>query len=104
VSNVLEFRSWKHVRLLTLPGALPQILLGLRLSLAVSWLTLVAAELMGASQGVGYLIADARQFSQTNVVFVGIIIFALFGKGTDVAVRLLEHRLLGWQDTFKGNN
>ena len=57
---------------------------------------------MGASEGIGYLIMDARQFSRTDVVFVGIIIFALGGKLTDSVVRLLESKLLKWRDSFQG--
>lgn len=102
VAKVLEFNKWKQITLLILPAALPNILLGLRLSLGVAWLALVAAELMGSSKGVGYLIMDARQFSQTSVVFVGIIIFAVFGKLTDSLVRVFERRLLKWQDNFLG--
>ncbi|PMC40491.1 ABC transporter permease [Bacillus sp. UMB0899] len=102
VAKVLEFSRWKQITLLILPAALPNILLGLRLSLGVSWLALVAAELMGSSQGVGYLIMDARQFSQTSIVLVGIIIFAVFGKVSDSFVRIFEQRLLKWQDNFQG--
>ncbi len=102
VAKVLEFNRWKQITLLILPAALPNILLGLRLSLGVAWLALVAAELMGSSQGVGYLIMDARQFSQTSVVFVGIIIFAVFGKLSDSFVRVFERKLLKWQDNFQG--
>ncbi|MBO1514894.1 ABC transporter permease [Metabacillus bambusae] len=102
VAKVLEFNRWKQITLLILPAALPNILLGLRLSLGVAWLALVAAELMGSSQGVGYLIMDARQFSNTSVVFVGIIIFAVFGKLSDSLVRVFERRLLKWQDNFQG--
>ncbi|WP_462413305.1 ABC transporter permease [Neobacillus sp. Marseille-QA0830] len=102
VSKVLEFSRWKQITLLILPAALPNILLGLRLSMGAAWLSLVAAELMGSSQGVGYLITDARQFSQTAIVFVGIIIFAVFGKLSDSLVKLLERKLLKWQDNFQG--
>jgi sulfonate transport system permease protein len=102
VGKVLEFNRWKQITHLILPSALPNILLGLRLSLGVSWLALVAAELMGSSEGVGYLIMDARQFSQTAIVFVGIIIFAVFGKLSDSLVKVFEKRLLKWQDNFKG--
>lgn len=102
VARVLEFSRWKQVVRLILPAALPNVLLGLRLSLGVAWLGLVVAELMGSSEGVGYLIMDARQFSQTSIVFVGILIFAAVGKATDSLVRLLEKRLLRWRDSFNG--
>jgi sulfonate transport system permease protein len=76
--------------------------LGIRLSLGAAWLALVVAELMGSTEGVGYMMMDARQFSNTDIVFVGIIIFAAVGKLTDSFVRLLETRLLKWQDTYNG--
>ncbi|MEM1505455.1 ABC transporter permease [Domibacillus sp. 8LH] len=104
VARVLEF-SWRHqITRLILPAALPNILLGVRLSLGIAWLGLVVAELMGSSAGVGYMIMDARQFSQTEKVFVGIIIFAVVGKLTDSFVRLLERKLLKWRSSFQGTN
>ncbi|HZG71484.1 MAG TPA: ABC transporter permease [Chondromyces sp.] len=103
VARVLEFSHFKLVTKLILPAALPNILLGIRLSLGVAWLGLVVAELMGSSEGIGYMIMDARQFSNTEIVFVGIIIFAVVGKLTDSLVRSLEHRLLKWRDNFNGD-
>jgi len=102
VGRVLEFNWWKRTTRLVLPAALPNILLGTRLSLSISWLCLVVAELLGAESGVGYMIQDARSFVQTDVVFVGITIFAIVGKLSDSIVRVLEQRLLRWQDSFKG--
>jgi sulfonate transport system permease protein len=104
VARVLEFNWKKQITHLILPAALGNILLGVRLSLGIAWLSLVVAELMGSSSGVGYMIMDARQFSQTDKVFVGIIIFAVVGKLTDSFVRLLERKLLRWRSTFQGNN
>lgn len=104
VARVLEFSRLKLITKLIIPAALPNILLGIRLSLGVAWLGLVVAELMGSSEGIGYMIMDARQFSNTEVVFVGIIIFALVGKLTDSVVRFFETRLLKWQDHFSGEN
>lgn len=102
VARVLEFSKFKQITRLVLPAALPNVLLGLRLSIGVAWLGLVVAEIMGSSEGVGYLIMDARQFSQTAVVFVGILIFAFVGKGSDTLVRILEKKLLKWRDSFNG--
>jgi sulfonate transport system permease protein len=102
VSRALQFSRFKQIALLIVPAALPNILLGIRLSLGVAWLGLVVAELMGSSEGIGYLIMDARQFSQTSIVFVGIIIFAIVGKLTDSLVRFLERRLLRWRDSYQG--
>ena len=74
-----------------IPAALPNILLGIRLALSAAWMCLVVAELLGADKGVGFMIQDARSFMQTDIVFVGIIIFALAGKISDSLVRFLEN-------------
>ncbi|MDL5140608.1 ABC transporter permease [Bacillus atrophaeus] len=102
VAKVLEFPWYRQMTKLILPAALPSILLGIRLSLGIAWLGLVVAELMGSSEGIGYMIMDARQFSQTNKVFVGIIIFAVVGKLTDSFVRFLERKLLKWRNSYQG--
>ncbi|MCR4370721.1 ABC transporter permease [Bacillus amyloliquefaciens] len=102
VVRVLEFNWYQQMTKLILPASLPNILLGIRLSLGIAWLGLVVAELMGSSEGVGYMIMDARQFSQTNKVFAGIIIFAAVGKLTDALVRMLERKLLKWRNSYEG--
>ncbi|PEB20859.1 sulfonate ABC transporter permease [Bacillus toyonensis] len=102
VARVLEFNKQKLITKLILPAALPNLLLGARLSLGVAWVSLVVAELMGSTEGIGYMIMDARQFSNTDIVFVGIIIFAFVGKFSDSLVRLLEVKFLRWRDSFKG--
>ncbi|MBV6677681.1 ABC transporter permease [Bacillus thuringiensis] len=102
VARVLEFSKRKLITKLILPSALPNLLLGARLSLGVAWVSLVVAELMGSTEGIGYMIMDARQFSNTDIVFVGIIIFAFVGKSSDSLVRLLEVKFLRWRDNFKG--
>lgn len=102
VGRVLQFSKWQMVSKLIIPASLPNIFLGIRLSVGIAWLGLVVAEMMGSSSGVGYLINDARSFSLTTVVFVGIIVFAVVGKLSDSLVKLLESRLLRWQDSYKG--
>lgn len=102
VAKVLEFNRLQQITKLILPASLPNVLLGLRLSLGVAWLGLVVAELMGSSEGIGYMIQDARQFARTEVVFVGIIIFAVVGKLADSLVRFLEEKLLRWRDSYRG--
>ncbi|WP_336786154.1 ABC transporter permease [Paenibacillus sp. MMO-177] len=102
VARVLEFSRFHQLTKVVMPAAMPNILLGMRLSLSTAWLCLVVAELMGADQGIGYLIQDARSYMRTGVVFVGIIIFAVVGKLTDSLVRVLESRLLQWRDSYKG--
>ncbi|GLX69793.1 ABC transporter permease [Paenibacillus glycanilyticus] len=102
VARVLQFTRWQTVTKLILPASLPSLFLGIRLSIAVSWLGLVVAEMMGSSSGIGYIINDARSFSLTSVIFVGIIVFAVVGKATDSLVRLAENRLLRWRDSLDG--
>ncbi|MEI7027090.1 ABC transporter permease [Paenibacillus sp. y28] len=102
VARVLEFSRSKQIRQLVVPAALPSILLGLRLSLALSWVGLVVAELIGSQAGVGFLINFAKQTSATEVIFVGVVIFAIVGKLVDSLVRWLEHRLLRWRDSYEG--
>ncbi|MEC0273384.1 ABC transporter permease [Peribacillus castrilensis] len=101
VALILEFSRREQITKLMIPAALPNILLGIRLALSAAWMCLVVAELLGADRGVGFMIQDARSFMQTDVVFVGIIIFALAGKISDSLVRFLENHLLKWQDSFK---
>lgn len=104
VARVLQFSRWDLILRLIVPASLPNIFLGIRLSIGVAWLGLVVAELMGSSSGIGYIINDARSFSWTTVVFVGIIVFALVGKLSDSLVKWLECRLLRWQDSYKGGD
>ncbi|OAB47228.1 ABC transporter permease [Paenibacillus antarcticus] len=102
VARVLGFSRMKQIIRLVLPAAVPNIMLGVRLSLGLSWLGLVVAELIASSSGIGYMISDARQFADTPVVFVGIIIFAIAGLLSDSVVRLIERRLLRWKDSYQG--
>lgn len=102
VVRVLEFSRYKQITKLVIPSALPNILLGIRLSLSIAWLCLVVAELLGADAGVGFMIQDARSFMQTDVIFVGITLFALVGILSDLIVRFLEKQLLRWRDSYNG--
>jgi sulfonate transport system permease protein len=102
VTRVMGFSHLKQIFLLILPASLPQIFLGLRLSLAISWLGLVVAELIGSQAGIGFMITLAKQNSIMEIIFVGVVIFAVVGKLIDSFVRLLERRFLRWQDSYKG--
>jgi len=73
-----------------LPGALPSILVGVRFSLGLMWVLLIVAETLSAQAGIGYLTMNAREFLQTDVVLVGILLYALLGKGADLAAKGLE--------------
>lgn len=80
-----------------LPGALPSILVGVRFSLGMTWVMLIVAETISAQSGIGYMTMNAREFMQTDVVVVGILLYALLGKLADVLARALERWLLPWQ-------
>jgi ABC-type nitrate/sulfonate/bicarbonate transport system, permease component len=102
VSRILGFSPLKRLTGLILPASLPDILIGVRISLAVSWIGLVVAELIGSRAGIGFLINEAKQNSDTSVIFVGIIIFAVIGKLIDSLMKALEVRWLNWRDSYKG--
>jgi sulfonate transport system permease protein len=87
---------WAMFARVVLPGALPSVLVGLRYALGIMWLTLIVAETISASSGIGYMTMNAREFLQTDVVLLGIIIYALLGKLADALTRALERRCLAW--------
>ena len=82
---------------IVLPGALPQTLVGLRQSLGVAWLALVVAEQVNANAGLGFIINQATQFNQNDVIFVALLVYTILGLLTDWLVRRLERRALSWR-------
>jgi sulfonate transport system permease protein len=88
---------WKVI----LPGALPSIFVGLRYALGIMWLTLIVAETISASSGIGYMAMQAREFLLVDVVVLSILIYALLGKLADSAARLLERVFLSWHPAFQ---
>jgi sulfonate transport system permease protein len=84
------------VRRVVLPGAMPGFLTGLRLSVAVSWLILVFAEQINATNGIGYLMIKAQQFFQTDVIVVCLVVYAVLGLLSDALVRVIERTVLAW--------
>lgn len=88
---------WQIFRTVVFPSALPEILTGLRIAIGVGWSTLVAAELIAATRGIGYMIMSAAQFLATDVVFVGIGVIATFAFLFSLGMRLLERWLVPWK-------
>lgn len=84
-----------------LPGALPSILVGLRYGLGIMWLTLIVAETISSTSGIGYMTMNAREFLQTDVVVLGVLVYALLGKLADSATRAIEHRALAWHPAYQ---
>jgi len=84
----------------TLPAALPGFLVGLRQAFGIAWITLVVAEQINASAGIGYMVMNARDFLRTDIIFVGLALYALLGLLTDQSVRTLERTLLIWRPSY----
>lgn len=88
-------------RRIILPGALPSIFVGLRFALGIMWLTLIVAETIAASSGLGYMAMQAREFLLVDIVVLAILIYALLGKLADVLTRQLERACLQWHPAFQ---
>jgi sulfonate transport system permease protein len=100
LAKVIGLSRSALIRHVILPGALPTALVGVRYSLGIAWLILVAAEQVNATSGIGYLMNDARDFMRIDIMVVGLLIYALLGLAVDILVRWLERRLLGWRPSF----
>jgi sulfonate transport system permease protein len=96
-AQVLGFSFWQRCRTIIVPSAAPQVLVGLRQSLAIAWLTLIVAEQINADKGIGFLINNARDFLRIDIIIFGLIVYALLGIGTDAIVRSLEQRALRYR-------
>ena len=93
--------GWPLYRDVILPGALPSILVGVRFSLGLVWVLLIVAETISAVSGIGYMTMNAREFLQTDVVLVGILLYALLGKLADTLSRGLERFWLRWHPGYR---
>lgn len=100
LGRVLRLRRGEIIRHIVLPGALPQALTGLRQSLGVAWLALVVAEQINANAGLGFMINQAQQFLQNDVIVVALVVYSVLGLLTDAIVRLIERRALAWRRDF----
>jgi len=96
-ATTLHLTRWQRIRHVVAPGAVPQALVGLRQSLGVAWLSLIVAETVSASSGLGYMINHAREFLQTDVIVVGLAVYSILGLVTDAIVRTLERKALSWR-------
>jgi sulfonate transport system permease protein len=99
-ASVLGLSHYETIRHVILPAAIPGFLVGLRQALGISWITLVVAEQINASSGIGYLVMNARDFLRTDIIFDGLLVYALLGLTTDQLVRWLERRLLVWRPSM----
>lgn len=92
---------WQLYKEIISPGAMPSILVGFRFSLGLVWVLLIVAETISAQSGIGYMTMNAREFLQTDIVLVGILLYALLGKLADVFAQILERYLLRWHAGYQ---
>jgi sulfonate transport system permease protein len=100
LAEVLDLSRWQFLRRVVIPGALPGFLTGLRLAVTGSWLSLVVIEQINATSGIGYLMFQAQNYGQTDIIVVGLLVYGIFGFVSDALVRLLERRALSWRHTL----
>jgi sulfonate transport system permease protein len=96
VAYVLKKNRWETLVKIIFPSALPSIFVGAKLGASSAWVCVVAAEMIAASSGIGYMVMFARETSQTTVMYMGILVIGLFGLLIDVCLTRLQKRLLGW--------
>jgi hypothetical protein len=89
--------QWQRLRHVVLPGALPSLFLGLRLAIGAAWLSLVVGEQVNAQTGIGFLMMEAREFAQTDIVVFGLLVYAGLGLLSDTLIRIAERRTLAWR-------
>ncbi|MCD5995793.1 ABC transporter permease [Pseudomonas sp. CDFA 602] len=104
VGQMYGFSRYRLTRRILLPAALPGLFTGLRSGMSLSWMFLVAAELIAATKGLGYLLSDGRETSRPDIVLAAIIVLATLGKLSDGVLAALERRCLAWRDTFNGQS
>ncbi|MCD9872338.1 ABC transporter permease [Streptomyces guryensis] len=100
LAEVQGLSRLRFVRQIVIPGALPGFFVGLRLGVTGSWLGLVVLEQINATSGLGYMMFQAQNYGQSDVILVGLLVYGIFGLVSDSAVRLIERRVLSWRRTL----
>jgi len=100
IQGLTKFEMFREV---IFPGALPSIMVGVRYALGIMWLTLIVAETIAGNAGIGFMTMNAREFMQTDVVLLGILLYALLGKLIDIGARRIEGSALAWHPSFGSN-
>lgn len=100
VAQVYNLTPLEIARRVVLPASLPSLLTGLRLGATQAWLFVVVAEFFGSASGLGFRLTDSQQSTRVDLMFVAIVVLAVLGRLTDWAIRLVERRVLRWQDTL----
>ncbi|WP_202079845.1 ABC transporter permease [Caldalkalibacillus salinus] len=104
VGQVYGLNATALLRRIILPACLPSLLVGLRSGLGLGWMFVVAAELLGASQGLGYLLVLGQNSSKPELIIASIVLFAALGKGTDAIIKRVEKKALHWQDNLSNQH
>ncbi len=104
VGKIYNFTPFQLVRKVILPASLPSFFTGIRSGLGLGWMFVVAAELMGASKGIGYLLVVGQNTYSPDLVLASIVLIAILGKLTDSALKSFEAKALHWQDSFGKQN
>jgi sulfonate transport system permease protein len=100
VARLMRLSPVALVRRVLLPAALPSVFTGLRNGLSLAWMFMVAAELIAATRGLGYLLTDGRETGRADLVLAAIVLLACLGKASDAAMARIERRALAWRDVF----
>ncbi|NNN32612.1 ABC transporter permease [Streptomyces sp. S3(2020)] len=100
LAEVQGLNRYQFIRQIVIPGALPGFFVGLRLGVTGSWLGLVVLEQINATSGLGYMMFQAQNYGQSDVILVGLVVYGIFGLASDSTVRLIERRVLSWRRTL----
>ncbi|GIN68288.1 MULTISPECIES: ABC transporter permease subunit [Bacillus] len=100
MGKMYNLKGWNLFKHILFPGALPSIFVGLRYALGVMWLTLIVAETIPTEEGIGYLATNAREFMQTDIIILSIVIYALLGKAADIIAQIGEKKALKWNANY----
>lgn len=102
LAESLDLTRLQFIRRVVVPGALPGFFVGLRLGVTSAWIGLVVVEQINATKGLGYMMFQAQQYAQSDVIIVGLVCYGVFGYVSDAAVRSVERRVLSWRRTLAG--
>jgi sulfonate transport system permease protein len=100
LAEVQNYTRWQFLRHVVFPGALPGFFVGLRLAVTGSWLILITVEQINALSGIGYMMAQAQLYAQTDIIVVGLAVYGIFGFTSDALLRIVERRVLSWRRTL----
>ncbi|MBL8580250.1 MAG: ABC transporter permease [Mesorhizobium sp.] len=104
VGRIFRLKGFALVRRILVPAILPNVVLALRTGLGLGWMFVVAAEIMGAAEGLGYLLVDGQQLGKPDQIVAAILVFAVIGKITDALIVAASTPFLRWQDSYGAGN